>query len=597
MNRTGIIVLGAAVILGAATPPRFVFEDVTALSGIRFSAENGATPEKLMIETMGSGVGVFDYDQDGRLDLVFVSGGGKPGSDAASRNRIALYRNEGNWKLTDGTAAAGLSGSFETYGMGVAIADYDNDGRPDLLLTGFPRCVLFHNNGDGTFSDVTASAGVGNRGRWATSAGWMDYDRDGMLDLVVANYVDDFSWESAPVCGDAAAGRRAYCHPDVYRGTGVRLYHNEGHSHFRDVTSEAGLASSDGKCLGLVLADLDGDGWPDIFVANDSVQNFLYFNQRNGRFRETGLRSGVGFSDDGQPEAGMGTDAADVDGDLRPDLYVTHLDGELNRLYRNLGTGQFRDTTLESRLGRERSLMSGFGVKFADFDNSGRQHVLVANGHILDNIAQFHPRVSYREPLQLFENLGGSRFREAPAEAGAVFRKPLLGRGLALGDFDDDGLIDFVVSQNFGPPVLARNRSDGGNWITLKLEGSGKSNRDAAGAEVTLTAAGKQQRAQIMGGTSYCSAGDTRVHFGLGEARRIEQISIRWPSGDTQTLSDLPVNQVRRIVEGATAVPAPRRPSSRPDLDEPSKFAGHLESSYFRAISFGAGFGAHTLLS
>ncbi len=551
--RSATSLMAVLLLPTVATSQRIVFEDFTGTSGIRFSAENGASPEKRMIETMGSGVGVLDYDRDGRLDLVFVNGGGRPGSAEAGHDRLALYRNVGNNKFEDRTAAAHLSGSFDTYGMGVAIADYDNDGLPDLLLTGYPRSILFHNNGNGTFTDVTASSGVENKWRWATSAGWFDYDRDGLLDLVIANYVGNFSWEDARFCGDAALGQRAYCHPDVYQGTGVRLYHNEGNGRFRDVTTEAGLESSEGKCLGLVLADFDGDGWPDIFVANDSVMNLFYRNRGDGKFEESGLSSGVGFNDDGQAEAGMGVDAAYLDGDTHPDIYVTHLDNELNRLYRNLGKNSFRDGTIEAGLGAKRSLVSGFGVRFADFDNSGRQQILVANGHILDNIALFHPLVTYREPLSLFEDTGMGHFRDISHQSGEVFSKPLLGRGLALGDLDGDGLIDFVVSQNSGPPLIGHNRGAGGNWIKLQLEGTGKSNRDAIGAEVTLTAAGKQQRAQIMGGTSYCSASDLRLHFGLGSARVVERIAVKWPSGQIEKLNDLSVNRLHRISEHAVA--------------------------------------------
>jgi hypothetical protein len=340
----------------------------------------------------------------------------------------------------------------------------------------------------------------------------------------------------------------------VYQGTGLTLFHNEGNGRFRNVTAQANLTSTEGKCLGLVVADLNADGFPDIFVANDSVSNFLYLNDGHGHFQESALPSGVGFSADGEAEAGMGTDAADAFGDLRPHLYVTHLDNELNRLYRNQSPGQFADATLEAGLGAERSLMSGFGTRFGDFDNSGRQHLLIANGHILDNISLFHPRVTYREPIQLFENTGNGHF--APAQN--VFPAMLLGRGLATGDLDNDGLLDFVVSQNSGPPVIARNTSTArSSWITLQLEGSGHSNRDAIGAQVTVTAAGKQQRAWSTGASSYLSASDQRLHFGLATANVIDQLTILWPDGQSQTLRNLAPDRILRIKEPLTL---PARP-------------------------------------
>lgn len=547
-----VLLLGAVWLRPAATTEAaFRFEDVTQSSGIRFTTENGATPEKFLIETMGSGLGFLDFDSDGLQDLVFVNGGGKPGSAASRRDRLALYRNMGQGKFTDVTARAGLRGDFATYGMGIATADYDNDGHPDLLVSGYPRSLLFHNNGDGSFTGVTAVSGVSNEGHWGTSAGWFDYDRDGRLDLVIANYVADFSWDDPRYCGERKPGYRSYCHPDGFRGTSPTLFHNEGDGKFRDVTAESGILSKEGKCLGLVLADLNGDGWPDIFVANDSTRNFLYINRGNGKFEEQGLLAGVAFSEDGRTEAGMGVDVADVDGDLRLDLYLTHLDRELNRLYRGNGKGTWFDATVEAGLGKVTIRFSGFGVKFADFDNSGRRHILTANGHILDNIELYHSDVTYAEPLTLLENDGRGKFTDASRSLPAVH---LIGRGLALADFDNDGLLDFAVSQNVGSPLLVRNRSKAGHWIALRLEGAGKSNRDAIGAQVTIRAGGIRQVDQVAGASSYCSAQDSRVHFGLGPQNRIETLEIRWPSGKTETHRDLAVDRTIRVTEGKGVV-------------------------------------------
>lgn len=533
---------------------RMSFQDVTDSSGIQFQTENGASTEKLLPETIGSGLGFLDFDGDGLLDLIIVNGGARPGSKGSDADRLALYRNLSNGKFKDWTEQAGLSGDFNTYGMGVAAADYDNDGWTDLLLTGYPRCVLFHNNRDGTFTDVTAASGVGNEGAWGTSAGWFDYDRDGWLDLVIANYVDDFSWDRPVYCGKREPGYRTYCTPEVYRGTSSRLYRNLGKGAFLDVTASSGILTQEGKCLGLVLADFDNDGWDDIFVANDGVRNFIYFNEGDGNFQERGLLAGVALSEDGKAEAGMGVGAADVDGDLLLDLYLTHLPFELNRFYRNNGDRTFADKTYSSALGRGIQLYSGFGTGFSDFDNSTRQHLLVVNGHILDNASLYYPRVSYRQPMVLFENDGQGRFQDVSGRLGELFTRELIGRGLAMGDFDNDGLVDFAVSQNHGQPLLVKNTSLGGRWIQLKLQGTGKSNRDAVGAKVTLLAGGTRQYRQVMGGGSYCSAHDSRLHFGLGGSTVVEQLHIRWPSGADGLYRGLPVDSIISIMEGKEPV-------------------------------------------
>ncbi len=570
--------------LSDANPYHVEFRDVTREAGIRFHHERAGSPSKLYVETMGAGAGWIDYNQDGYLDAFFVNSGYTPFFHPAQPPQPALYRNNGDGTFTDVTAASKIHADGTIF-FGVAVGDYDNDGYPDIYMTGYRHSVLLHNNGDGTFTDVTEKAGVGNDGNWGTAAGWFDYDRDGKLDLLVTNYVK-YDVDHPVLCGDIRPGLRdvprvsSYCHPDNFPGTSMRLYHNNGDGTFTDVTEKAGLINTDGKSLAVVLADLNNDGWPDIFIANDTQRNFLYINKGDGTFRDATYASGAGFSEDGRPEAGMSADAADVMNNGLPYLFVSHLDFELNRLYRNNGDGTFTDATIASGIGQSDILNSAFGAKFFDFDNDGWRDLLVVNGHILDNIALFHPEVKYEEEKKLYRNTGNGNFVDASKTQGADFRAPRVGRGLAVGDYDNDGWLDFLVSNNGEDAQLFRN--DGGvaqtilsvrgagappfasqkggssephsagknHWLGVRLIGT-KSNRDAIGARLKLIAGDFTSYDQSKGGMSYCSAQDPRIYFGLGAHDRIDSLEIRWPSGSTETFTDLPADQILTITEGA----------------------------------------------
>jgi hypothetical protein len=444
-----------------SNPYHVQFRDVTAEAGIHFHHERAQSPQRLYPETMGAGVAWIDYDQDGYLDAFFVNGGYTPYFHPAEPPQPALYHNNGDGTFTDVTAASKIR-TEGTMFFGVAVADYDNDGLPDIYMTGYRYSVLLHNNGDGTFTDVTEKAGVGNDGNWGTAAGWFDYDRDGKLDLLVTNYVQ-FDVDHPVVCGDWRPGTHdlpkvsSYCHPDNFPGTSPRLYHNNGDGTFTDVTAKAGLVNKDGKSLAVVLADLNNDGWPDIFIANDTQRNFLYFNNGDGTFRDASFTSGAGFSEDGRPEAGMSADAADITNNSLPYLFVSHLDFELNRIYRNNGDGTFTDYTIASGIGQSSILNSAFGARFFDFDNDGWRDLLVVNGHILDNIKLYHPDVNYEEEKKLYRNTGQGRFVDATKSQGADFRAPRVGRGLAVGDYDNDGWQDFLVSNNGEDAQLFHN--------------------------------------------------------------------------------------------------------------------------------------------
>jgi hypothetical protein len=537
------------------------FVDVTDASGVSFRHVSSATSQKYLPETMGSGVALFDYDGDGRLDIFFANGariddpmpkGARPKKDG-SRHWNRLYRQKPDGRFEDVTEAAGLAG--EGYSQGVAVGDYDNDGDQDLYVAGVFANQLYRNEGDGRFEDVTAEAGVAG-GEWSSSAAFVDYDHDGRLDLFVGRYMQ-WSFDDNPHCSAAynpfpeqsPTGPRAYCHPNLFKGAGALLYRNEGGGRFRDVSKEAGVANPGGKSLGVAIADFDGDGFTDVFVANDAVEQFLYRNLGNGRFEDVALAAFAAFDQDGKAFSGMGVDAADYDNDDRPDVVVTNLANQCYALYRNLGDRTFSYETHASGLGRISLLSSGWGVRFLDYDNDGWKDLFLGQGHVLDTIELTSPHLRYKQPPLLARNEGG-RFRDVSAGAGDVFQHEWAARGLAIGDIDDDGDLDMVLNVLDDRGRVLRN--EGGNashWIQIRLVGR-RSNRDGIGAEVRLvTASGQLRHATARTAGGYLSAGDRRVHLGLGEEKAIRQVEVRWPSGAVQRLADVAVDQVLTVTE------------------------------------------------
>jgi enediyne biosynthesis protein E4 len=535
---------------------KVTFVDVAGSAGITSRHDNAASPEKYLIETMGAGCGWIDFDQDGLLDLYLVNSTATRLYTPKQPLRSALYRNNGDGTFTDVTAKAGV-GAEGLFGMGVAVGDYDNDGFPDLYVLGYDRSILCHNNGDGTFTDVTAKAGVANHGKWGSSAAWFDYDNDGRLDLVIANYVD-WSPDNNVWCGEHKPGYRGYCHPDVYHGQTPTLYHNNGDGTFSDVSAASGLGAKPGNGLGVVTFDYDDDGWQDVFIANDGMENFLFHNNGDGTFREVGYVAGVAVNGDGKTEAGMGTDAADASGNGRLDLIVTHLDFEQARFYRNQGGGTFEDDTFPAKLGYVTFHLSGFGTRFMDYDNDGRRDLFMANGHILDNIELVHAGTYYAEPKLMFRNIGRGVFENVSDQLGPDFITPRVSRGAAVGDFDNDGDLDILVSNNGQAPQLLRNDLDhaagGTHWLQIFLIGT-KSNRDGVGARVKVTAGDLVEYDQRKGGMSYQSAQDPRLHFGLGNRTKVDLVEIRWPSGMVTRLENVAADQVIAVKEGVGIVP------------------------------------------
>ena len=541
-------------LLGAATAPDVRFTDITAAAAVDFTHGNSATSNKYLIETMGGGVALFDYDDDGRLDIFFTNGarlddpmpaGREPDkSDRRFWNR--LYRQESGGAFVDVTEKAGLTGTSQNrYGMGAAVGDYDNDGFADLYVTNFGGNTLYRNNGDGTFADVTAKAGVAAAG-WSASAGFFDYDNDGKLDLFVTRYVE-WTFQRNRYCGEKKPGYRAYCHPDNFEGIANVLYHNNGDGTFTDVSSSARIADPSGKGLGVAFADYDQDGFMDVYVANDSVQSFLYHNEGNGTFTEVGLAAGVGFNEDGKTFAGMGVDFADYDNDGRPDIVVTDLSNERYRLFRHNGDDSFLDATNVSGVGGATLQYSGWGTRFLDYDNDGWKDIFVAQGHVMDTIEKTAPNLSYLQPPLLLRNQSGRFVRVTPGE---IFQRAVAGRGAAFGDIDNDGDIDAVVS-NVGQKAFVL-RNDGGNrrnWLGIQAEGR-TSNRDGIGARVTVVAAsGLTQHFTINTAAGYLSASDKRLLVGLGSDAVAKVVQLRWPSGAVQTFDQVKAGQVLSAVE------------------------------------------------
>ncbi len=529
------------------------FTAVTDAAGIDFVHENGASAEKYMPETMGSGALIFDYDNDGRADILFVNGGSFIDTDVARRARHRLYRNDGGRaiRFTDVTGSAGLD--RPRFGMGACAADYDNDGWTDVYVTGFGANALYRNDAGGVFVDVTREAGV-ESGGWSASCAFGDVDNDGDVDLYVTRYVD-FSVDNNKYCGDIQ-NVRFYCHPHVYNGVADILYRNEGDGTFTDVSHEAGVHATDGKGLGVVFADYDDDGWIDAYVANDSTPNFLYHNTGGGRFEETGLWAGVAVGMDGRPLAGMGADAGDVDGDGRDDLVVTNLNGETHSLYRNLGSGLFQDVTYESGVGEATLPFVGFGAVLVDYDNDMDLDLGIANGDVLDNVHLLNDFATYPQRNLLLENTGGGAFREAAAGGGFAIVK--VSRALAAGDLDNDGDLDLLVSNNGGGPDLLLN--DGGNRnrsLQVRLIGA-ESNRSGVGARLTLHVGGRALVRDARAGSSYLAQNDARVHFGTGRAERADRLEIAWPSGRVDVVDDVETNRIVTVREGAGVVDAER---------------------------------------
>ena len=551
------IIAAAAFVAVPASAQQITFRDITAQAGIHFTHNNAAFGKKYLPETMGPGCAFIDYDNDGWPDILLVNGENWPGH-AGPQSTTKLYHNNHDGTFADVTQKAGLA--IPIFGLGVAVGDYDNDSYEDIFITALGQSHLFHNNRNGTFSDVTKSAGVWGANEFSTSAAWVDYDRDGKLDLVVANYVQ-WSIQGDLFC-TLDGTHKSYCTPESYKGASARLWHNLGNGRFEDATEKAHFFDNTSKTLGIAVLDYDGDGWPDVFLANDTQPNKLYLNKRDGTFEEKAVPAGIAFSEDGIARAGMGVDAGDYDHSGRPSLIISNFANQMVSLYHNEGNGLFVDEAPSSEVGRATLVTLGFGCFFFDYDNDGWPDILVADGHIEDQIEKVQKRVSYNEPPHVFRNLGGGKFVEVTQALGGGFASPRVGRGAAYADINNDGALDVLMTTNGGRAYLFRNDGVNNRSVRIKLVGT-KSNRDGIGAVIRVASGGDKQWKMVRSGSSYLSQSELVATFGLGQRSAADTIEIQWPSGQIDKLANVSVGQTVTVEEG-TGITASRPYGVRP---------------------------------
>ncbi len=536
----------AAILASTAANAQDVhFSDITAQAGIHFSHNNGAFGKKWLPETMGPGCAFIDYDNDGYPDIILINGDDFSGHPHGGATTLKLYHNNQNGTFTDVTRKAGLA--VPMFGFGVAVGDFDNDGFGDIFISALGQSHLFHNNGNGTFTDVTKSAGMWGPSEFSTSAAWVDYDRDGKLDLVVANYVQ---WsEQGDLYCTIDGSHKSYCTPESYKGTSVRVWHNLGNGRFEDATRASGLGDPTSKSLGIAILDANNDGWPDILIANDTQPNKLYINKKNGTFEERGVPAGIGFSEDGVARAGMGVDAVDYDRSGHPSVLISNFANQMVSLYHNEGNGLFVDEAPQSEVGRATLVTLGFGCFFFDYDNDGWPDIFVADGHIEDQIEKVQKRVTFAEPPHLFRNLGGGKFTEVTDKMGRSFAQPKVARAAAYGDIDNDGFLDVLLTTNGGPAYLFHSEGGTNHSLRVKLVGT-KSNRDGIGTVVRVNSGSDKQWKMLRSGSSYLAQSELVLTFGLGAQAKADAIEIQWPSGQLEKLSNVNAGQTVTVEEG-----------------------------------------------